>query len=101
MHCCLRYYPCQQKKRIEWRWPCTAMKKGLGPVESLRVESAGDCWLVSALGQLPVALVSLLQNLLCFFSGAADLGFELKFLQHPVLFGRVHNQTLTLPLTRP
>ena len=77
------------------------MKRGLGLVESLGAELRANYWLVSAFGQLPVALVSLPQNLLCFFPCAANLGFELKFLQLPVVFGWVHNQTLTTQLTRP
>ena len=76
-----------------WRLLCTATKTGLGLIESLRAELQGKSR-GSAFGQLPVALVSLLQDLLCFFPCAADLSFELKFLQHPVVFGWVHNQTL-------
>ena len=77
------------------------MNKGLGLVESLGAELRAGRWLVSTFGQLPVALVGLPQDLLCFFPCAANLRFELKFLQLSVMFGWVHNQTLTTQLTRP
>jgi hypothetical protein len=51
------------------------MKKGLGLVESLGAELRAGRWLVSTFGQLPVALVGLPQDLLCFFPCAANLRF--------------------------